>query len=236
MPAAASTADETHGAERRLFPTGGAATDYEQYRVLSIFAVASLILAIVSLPALLFVQLAFLPFFGLILGLRAISSIRKQPEELTGMRLALIGTVLSGLLFCGSLGIFAVIYVTEVPEGYTRISFLDLQPTEDREDLPVSPQALELSGKKVFVKGYVYPDDSGGELQRFVLVPDMGTCCFGGQPKLTDMIEVTLQDPLRIRYSYARRRLGGVLKVDTKKKPVSGLDGVYYQLEADYVK
>jgi hypothetical protein len=64
----------------------------------------------------------------------------------------------------------------------------------------------------------------------------MGTCCFGGQPKLTDMIQVTLADPLRIKYSYQRRKLAGVLKVDRRLKPISGLKGVYYQLEADYVK
>jgi hypothetical protein len=64
----------------------------------------------------------------------------------------------------------------------------------------------------------------------------MGTCCFGGQPKLTDMIQVTLQDPLRIRFSLTRRHLGGTFRVDGRFKPISGLRGVYYQLEADYVK
>ena len=68
------------------------------------------------------------------------------------------------------------------------------------------------------------------------MVPDMKTCCFGGQPALTDMIEVTLRDPLRVDFSYTRRQLGGILKVTPYKKAVSGLDGVYYQLDADYVK
>ena len=64
----------------------------------------------------------------------------------------------------------------------------------------------------------------------------MKTCCFGGQPKLTDMIEVTLRDPRRVNFSYARRRLAGILKVDPRLKPISGLQGVYYQLDADHVK
>ena len=64
----------------------------------------------------------------------------------------------------------------------------------------------------------------------------MKTCCFGGQPALTDMIEVTLQDPLRVDFSYGRRKLGGILKVSPNKKGVAGLDGVYYQLDADYVR
>jgi hypothetical protein len=49
-------------------------------------------------------------------------------------------------------------------------------------------------------------------------------------------LEVTLKDPLYITYNQRMRRLGGVLKVDERKKPVSGLDGVYYQLDADYLK
>jgi hypothetical protein len=64
----------------------------------------------------------------------------------------------------------------------------------------------------------------------------MGTCCFGGQPALTDMIEVTLREPKRIRFSYKRRSLGGVLKVDPTLKEISGLTGVYFQLDADYVR
>ena len=64
----------------------------------------------------------------------------------------------------------------------------------------------------------------------------MKTCCFGGQPKLTDMIEVTLKDPLRIKYSFGRRKLAGVIRVSPDKKQVAGLDGVYYRVDADYVR
>ena len=96
--------------------------------------------------------------------------------------------------------------------------------------------AIELDGDRVFVKGYVFPGGQKENLKQFVLVPDMGTCCFGGEPKLTDMIEVTLQEPLRVDFSYRKRKLGGTLKVDSKLKPVSGVNGVYYQLDVDYLK
>jgi hypothetical protein len=82
----------------------------------------------------------------------------------------------------------------------------------------------------------VYPGDKRKDLRQFILVPDKGTCCFGGNPKLTDMIEVTLQDSLRVNYSFRKRGLAGTLRVDTTTKPVNGLGGVYYQLEADYVQ
>ena len=128
----------------------------------------------------------------------------------------------------------AYIYLTEVPEGYQRISFFDLQP-EAGTAFPIPQSAVALNGARVFIKGYVYPGDQRQGLKQFVLVPDMGTCCFGGQPKLTDMVEVTLKDPNRIDFSYRKRKLGGILHVDQRLKPVSGLQGVYYQLEADYL-
>jgi hypothetical protein len=50
------------------------------------------------------------------------------------------------------------------------------------------------------------------------------------------MIQVTLRDPLRAEYALRKRGLGGILKVSAEKKPITGLDGVYYQLDADYLK
>ena len=52
----------------------------------------------------------------------------------------------------------------------------------------------ELDGKKVFIKGYMYPSSQMTGIREFVLCRDNGTCCFGGQPRLTDMIRVKLKD------------------------------------------
>jgi hypothetical protein len=81
----------------------------------------------------------------------------------------------------------------------------------------------------------VYPGSQTEKLKKFVLVPDMKTCCFGGQPKLTDMIEVTLKDPLRVDFSYKRRGIGGVLKVHKSMQSRQQLTGVVYELQADYL-
>jgi hypothetical protein len=150
--------------------------------------------------------------------------------------MAVLGLMLSAVMFVAGTTKHSYDYATEVPEGYQRISFANLQPVREHPELPVSPEALQLNGKKIFVKGYVYPDGQKNNIKRFILVPDMGTCCFGGQPKLTDMIEVTLAGSNRIEYSLHKRKLGGVLHVDTALKPVSGVNGVFYQLEADHVQ
>ena len=206
------------------------------YRVLSKAAVASLIVGVFSVLTIVFPPLLVFPLLGTLLGLYAWRSIRRYPEELSGKPLAILGTLLCGALFVGGVTAHSITYATEVPEGYVRISFVELQPHDPRSPSPVPREALELDGKRVFVKGYLYPDGQQDNIKRFVLVPDMGTCCFGGQPKLTDMIEVTLQDPLRTEFARRKRRLGGILKVDTALKPVTGLGGVYYQMTADYLR
>ena len=210
--------------------------DLISYRALSQPAVASLVLAIMSLATLLFPSLLVLPLVGMVLGLVAIRSIKKYPEEWSGSGIAHAGVIGCMVVAVAGAAVHITEYVTEVPEGYERISFVELQPDDQRPDLPVPPKALELDGKRIFVKGFVYPDGQQSNISKFVLVPDRGTCCFGGQPKLTDMIEVSIVSKDRIRYSLQMRKLAGTLHVDTRLKPVTGLGGVYYRLDADYVK
>ncbi|MBW3598309.1 MAG: DUF3299 domain-containing protein [Planctomycetes bacterium] len=206
-----------------------------QYRTLNRLAVWSVALAILSVAAFLFPTLMVLPAVGAVLGLVAIRSIKRYPEEFSGLLAARIGAAACAAAFVGAVATHATVYALEVPEGYERISFYELQPDDDPQS-PIPPEAKALDGKKVFIKGYVYPDGQQNNIRQFVLVPDRGTCCFGGQPKLTDMIEVTIRTDDRIKYSYQMRKLAGVLRVDDRLKPVSGLGGVYYQLDAEYVK
>lgn len=209
---------------------------YHPYRAVSKAAIVSLVIGVLGLLALAGPMLVVIPLAGAFAGWRALAAIRRYPDELAGRGLAFGAIALNGVLFLGGSTYHTAVYMTEVPEGAQRISFRDLQPTRDNPDLPVSPRALELDGEYVFIKGYLYPDGQQHNIKRFILVPDMGTCCFGGQPKLTDMIEVTLRDPLRAHFAIRRRSLAGILRVDTDLKPVSGLGGVYYQLDAKHFR
>jgi hypothetical protein len=218
-------------------PAVEATDQYLQYRAVSLSAVTTLILAITSLPALLFAKLLVLPAIGVALGAYSCVRIARQRNELVGLNLARAGLVICVFVLVVGSAYNAYVFATEVPAGCMRISFDQLQPDPNYPQLPIPPSAMELDGKRVFVKGYVHPGvDRRIGIKQFVLVPDMKTCCFGGQPALTDMIEVTLQDPERIDYSYSRRGLAGVLRVTPYKKQVADLDGVYYQLLADYVR
>lgn len=210
--------------------------DIQLYRALSKSAVLCLLLGLLSFAALMAPMLLVLPVTGVFVGLLSLSQLRRYPAELSGRAVAVIGLTLNCLLLVGGGGMHAVVYATEVPEGFERISFADLQPVRSAPHLPVSPKSLELNGQKVFIKGYLYPDGQRDNIKRFILIPDLGTCCFGGQPALTDMVEVTLRDPLRTVFELRKRRLAGTLAVDTRLKPVSGVGGVYYRLDAEYVR
>jgi hypothetical protein len=212
--------------------------EYQPYRAVSKAAVLSLALVFLSLLAIVFPMLLVLPATGLLLGLLARRNLRRYPRELTGRGIAWVGTVGCGLLLVGGSIYHLAVYLTEVPEGYERITFESLQVGE--EDLAAGTNLpLDLNGQRVFVKGYVHPGVSSmGKIRRFVLVPDMGTCCFGGQPALTDMIEVRIVgDAEGVRYSTRKQRLAGTFHVRTQlRKVAGGLTGGYYELEADYVK
>lgn len=183
-------------------------TELQPYRALSRAAVVSVVLGVVSLLALVFPSLLILPLVGLILGLVGLSTVRRYPTEFTGSRLALLGTALGAALFVGGTARHVYVYATEVPEGYVRTGFWELQPDPDYPEYgPVSKTALDLSGKKVFIKGYMHPGvASMGKVDHFILVPDMGTCCFGGDPKSSDMIEVKVPDAAN-RLAYSRRQI-----------------------------
>lgn len=217
-------------------PQGLEAEEFEAYRALSKGAVLALVMGLLSLTVVLTPLLLCLPLVGIASGVIAWRRIRRYPHELTGRAPAAIGVLLSAVLLVVGVGMHGWIYATEVPEGYQRIAYDDLQPVPEASRLPFSPAALELNGQRVFIKGYVYPDGQQANIKRFVLVADLGTCCFGGQPKLTHMVEVTLRDPHRVEYSFRKRGLGGILHVDRHLKPLSGLGGVYFQLDADYVR
>jgi hypothetical protein len=210
--------------------------EYLTYRAMSSVAVVSFAFGILSVVSLLNTALGIVPFMGMVLGIRAIRSIRRRPDELTGTAFARAGLGLSLVFLLGSWGVAGFEYATEVPEGYERISYSQLQPGSDQSPDGIPQSALDLNGKQVFIKGYVYPfslTSTEEPLKTFVLVRDNGTCCFGGTtPKLTDMIQVTLTDPLRLTYTPYVHKLAGTFRVDPTA--VNGLGAVLYQLEADH--
>ena len=209
-----------------------------EFRSLSKAAIASVLFALFSATGFLIAPMAILAIIGFGVGLIGFFAVMKYPEELAGKGVALVGITLSILMFAGAVGMHTYIYMTEVPEGKTRISFADLQPRSKTTGLRVSEKSLDIRGTDVFMKGYVYPGKKRENLDKFILVRDFGTCCFGGSPKPTHMVEIELKGGRRTQYNKRLRRIGGTFFVENQLKKVDedDLPGIFYRIEADYLK
>ncbi|MEE3373009.1 MAG: DUF4190 domain-containing protein [Planctomycetota bacterium] len=228
-------------------PVSADASDYAAYRALSKSAIVSVSFAILAAGGVLAIPLMVFALCGLLFGVISLRALKRYPNELTGRGPAWAGIVLSLAMFTGAAGRHTWIYLTEVPEGYQRISFYDLRPRRRSMEL-VSGTAVDLNGKKVFIKGYMHPGvKDQGKVQQFVLVPDMKTCCFGGQPDLFDMMEVTLtgvtKGKTNLKYSTQKLKLAGdfvinvnVLTRNQQKQVAGRLVGGLFELRVDQVR
>jgi hypothetical protein len=237
-----------------LTPVSSLEPELAPYRAICRSAVVSAVLAAVSVPLVVLavvsmrfqggdaVQLgtvgAMFAAVALVLGWSGVRTVRRYPNEYTGGKLARAGLFGGLLLFVAGAFAATFTYTTEVPEGYSRVGFWELQPDPDQPELPISPKAFELTGKPIFIKGYMHPGvASMGKVNHFILVPDMGTCCFGGQPKPTDMIEVYVPDGKeRVAYSPRRLKLTGTFLLADRPTQSLGLNNVWYHMEVDQVK
>lgn len=209
------------------------------YRAVSRSAIASLVFLFLAAPGLIptFEPLLVLTLVAIGAAVVSLRAIRRFPNEYSGKGLAMFSLVASLILLIGGVSMHTYIYMTEVPDGYERAPFYRLQqPSEATVDQPTE-FAVEIDGKKVFMKGYIHPSSGGGMLRQFILVPDLGTCCFGGQPKSSDMIEVTLTGGKAVKAGMTRRKLGGKFKLNSGPQKVTDFDNnVFYRMRVDYMK
>lgn len=208
------------------------------YRALSRAAVASIVFMVMSLPGLMetFAPVLALSLLGIAAALVALRTVSRYPNEYSGHELAAIGLLGCVLIFAGGVGKHTYVYLTEVPDGYERVHFYKLQQSEDLPDSPTEI-AMEINGKNVFIKGYIHPSSGGGMLSRFILVPDLGTCCFGGQPRSSDMIEVTLLGGQAIKGGMTKRKLAGKFTLNEVAHKLTDFDNVvFYRLRAEMAK
>lgn len=207
-----------------------------RYRAVSKLAVLSLTLGVLSISTVLSWYLSAIPVLGIVLAWLALRRISDFPSELTGKGLAWVGLGLSVGLWAFGGGCLAYSQMKEHPHGYTWISFADLQPDRDDPQVKIPPDIYELQGKKVYLKGFMYPGRQNVGIKQFILVPTIGHCAFCTRKlKSTEMIYVTLAGDLSTRYRTSKVGFGGKLEIDSAQanRPFGGLP---YRLEADYVR
>ncbi len=208
------------------------------YRALSRGAVASVVLMALALPGLVpvFSPLLALAPVGIAAALVGLRSIRRYPDEFSGAALAQFGWVANGVVLACGVSLHSYIYLTEVPDGYTRIGFYELQASADAPPGPTS-KAIEIDGQSIFLKGYIHPSSGSGLLRQFILVPDLGTCCFGGQPSSNDMIEVTLTGGQTAKAGLVKKKLAGKFSLNQAPLEVNGFEQpLFYQLRVDQIR
>jgi hypothetical protein len=208
------------------------------YRAVSRAAVVSVLMIPIGLLGLLqsFVPMLIFSAVGIVCAAIALRAISRWPDEYSGRPLALAAAAINALVLLGGTANHAYVYATEVPDGYRRVSFYEFQQVAPAPDLPTQ-RAIEVDGQEIFVKGYIHPSSGSGQLRRFILVPDLGTCCFGGQPRSTDMIEVTLTKGQTVRAGLSKLKLAGKFTINPYAQRTADFDNqIFYQLRADQVR
>ena len=221
-----------------------------EYRSVHTLAVLGLLVGLVSAVVLTTAGSSFestlllapVPAVGLVVSLAAWRAIAASPDLYTGKPLAQAGAALSAAFLLLGLGWSGYVYATEVPDGYARVTFIDMKPSEtdlvDRKAVPDDVASLIRDGDKVFIKGYIRPDSTRftQNIKEFLLVRDNQQCCFGDLSSVQyfDQVQVELGTGLTTDYHQGLFRLGGVLRV-APGDPSLGTP-LTYRLEADYVR
>ena len=209
-----------------------------EYRTVSKAAVVCVVFAILGLLSYVFSGFVILPFLSLCFGTFALINFKRFPDQLSGQISTRFAMVVSALVFTTSLAMHCYIYSTEVKDGYDRISFYELRPKRN-EPTPFASKAIEFDGQQVFIKGYVRPGLKKNKLKKFILVGDFGSCCFGGSPKISEVVAVTIKnDEQYVNYGLRVRRIHGDFKLHKRSKAVheKDLPQIIYEIEAHDVQ
>jgi hypothetical protein len=211
------------------------------YKPLPPLAPVTLFLGVSSAFALLSATVVVLAVFGLVLGLICLRQIRRSNGALGGKMLTRAGVALCGFFLVTGSVWHGYVYATEVPEGYRRLNFLqDISLKEfifEDGMTKLHPDVAALEGQNVFVKGYIYQSKetmSGLPFETLVLVKDNQICCFGANPKPSDMIVVTMAKGKSARYVEGLVSVGGEFHArapysPTQQEPVYGLTGDFVE-------
>lgn len=192
---------------------------------------------LLSLSAFIWDVLLFVPAVGMVLALVAIWQVRSSRGVYGGLGIAATSAGLM-LLLAGSAAAFhAYNFATELPPGFQRVNFandISAKGLVIRDDkIGVDPDVQKLNGSSIFLKGFMYPTQQVEGLTSFVLCKDNGQCCFGGQPKPTDMILVEMPNGKTVNDRRGLVAVAGDFRIhptvdSTGLKPVYKLECRYF--------
>jgi hypothetical protein len=224
-----------------------ATSDAIQYRALDTGAIVGFVLGVLSVFTLVSAASTLescllvtpIPVLGMFISLRSWARIKRASDQYTGAWLAAGGFALSLLFLVTGVGYAGFVYATEVPDGYQRISFETLRPTEvqERGGVLIPPEVQALDGQKVFIKGFIRPGSAPVRvgIDRFLMVRDNNQCCFGDLSKVKyfDQMAVQIVGKNRVEDTLRILRMGGILSVHPESIAL-GAGYPVFALKADY--
>jgi len=103
-------------------------------------------------------------------------------------------------------------FSVEGPEGAIRITFDDIDllkvlnvnpvPLDIEQHLPAWLSGLH--GKRIVLRGWMYPPNQESDIPAFMFVRDNEICCFGRKPLVYDKLAVTLREGQTTHYIQGR--------------------------------
>ncbi len=210
------------------------------YRPVPIFAPVALFLGLCSFLGLFALVGLGVGLFGLLLGLVCIYHIGRAKGELGGMGLAIAGFTLSTVFFVSGTVAHVHAYRVELPPGFERVNFSrEISKKGFRIEgagMVPHPDLKQLNGKKIFLKGYMYPEQQTENLTGFLLVKDNQQCCFGGNPSLNDMILVKMAKGNSVNFDQGLvavagtfHALGRPLKGPAELQPLMVIEATHFE-------
>lgn len=184
------------------------------YRAVSVLAVIAFIFSLFTPLMLLSNWFIIFPLVGALCGIFGLYNILSCPFDYTGRGFALVGIIFSFVLGITAAGWGVWHYYFSIPYGYTLIHFEELRPDE-KNRIPAHILKIAEEERKVFIKGYMYPDRQLQGIQDFMMVRTKDDCKFCSPMKNPfDMIGVHCLGELRARFRAKPVYVGGTLYIN----------------------
>jgi len=103
-------------------------------------------------------------------------------------------------------------FQAEGPQKSLRVTYDDIDLLKVLNMEPVTPNAAELmpqwlsrlNGRRILIRGFMYPTFKETGLQAFILARDNQICCFGRDPKIYDLVRIILRKGVTASYIQGR--------------------------------
>jgi hypothetical protein len=102
----------------------------------------------------------------------------------------------------------------KLPVDERPLPFATLSNWQYRSGLDGMPEAIQaLDGNRVTLTGFMLPIDAVRDIQEFLLVPSLWSCCYGQPPDLNGIVRCVLPADLRLDYQFEPQLVTGTLRI-----------------------